>query len=196
MRKITQFIGREDVLMIFTNQLRSNMGAMPFADKWVTPGGNAVPFHSSIRLRLTKIKDIKKDDAVIGITVQAQVKKNKIAPPARKCTFNIYFDKGIDDESSWFDNLVEKGVIKRPTSQKYEITLPSTTGNHELVTTQFKSSEWKQIIADPKVRAYVKGLVVKANTVDYTNLTPGFDELLDDRSTVADGDGEVSDIET
>jgi recombination protein RecA len=177
MRKITQFIGREDVLMIFTNQLRANMGGMAFADKWVTPGGNAVPFHSSIRLRLTKFQDIKKDDAVIGITVSAQVKKNKIAPPARKCTFNIYFDKGIDDESSWFDNLVQKGVIRRPTKVTYEIDLPTSSSDTSVV--KFKSSEWKQVISDLKVRAFVKDLVVKANTIDYTNLTPGFDELLD-----------------
>ena len=180
MRKITQFIGREDVLLIFTNQLRANIGGMAFADKYVEPASTAYGFHSTIRVRLTKVQDIKKDDAVIGITVQCQIKKNKIAPPARKCTFNIYFDKGIDDESSWFDNLVQKGIIRRPTKVTYEIDLPNDAiGSSILETKKFKSSEWKQVIADLKIRAFVKDLVVKANTIDYTNLTPGFDELLD-----------------
>jgi len=200
MRKVTQFIGHEDVLLIFTNQLRSNIGGMAFADKWVTPGGNAVPFHSSIRLRLTKITDIKRDDAVIGITVQAQLKKNKIAPPARKCTFDIYFDKGIDDESSWMDNLVAKGVIRRPTKITYEIDLPNAesilTGANVPVTEvkRFKSGDWLQILADSKIRSYVRQLVVKANTIDYNNLSPSFDELLEVNAPEKDEVSETGDL--
>jgi recombination protein RecA len=188
MRKVTQFIGREDVLLIFCNQLRAGIGGPAFGDKWVTPGGNAVPFHSSIRLRLTKITDIKRQDAVVGITVQAQLKKNKIAPPARRCTFDIYFDKGIDDESSWMENLVAKGVIRRPTKITYEIDLPSA--DDSISVTKFKSSEWLQILADPKIRAYVRQLVVKANTIDYSNLSPSFDELVE--TGIIPEKGEVS----
>ena len=175
MRKITQFIGREDVLMIFCNQLRASVGSFGFGDKWVCPGGNAVPFHSSIRLRLTKLADIKREDAVIGITVQAQLKKNKIAPPARKCTFDIYFDKGIDDESSWFDNLVLKGIITRPTKMTYELDLTELGIGIQ----KFKSGEWRELISDLKTRNYVRQLVVKANTIDYTNLNPSFDDLVE-----------------
>jgi recombination protein RecA len=189
MRKITQFIGREDVLLLFTNQLRSAIGAMPFSDKFTEPGGNAIPFHSSVRLRLTKVKDIKKDDATIGVTVQAVVKKNKIAPPARRCTFDIYFDKGIDDESSWMENLILKGAIERPTKQKYIIKLPNLEkiavedvrydGQHLLEPVEFKSSEWRKIITPPATREYVRQMVIAYNSIDYSNCTPSFDELLD-----------------
>jgi recombination protein RecA len=178
MRKMTQFIGREDVLMIFTNQVRMAIGAMPFQDKWVCPGGQAVPFHSSIRIRLAKVEDIKKGDAVVGVTVQAQVRKNKIAPPMRKCTFDIYFDKGIDDESSWLENLVAKGKIEhKKGSKKYSINLD---GKIE----EFEKSEWRKIITDPKNKEFVRNMVISANVIDYANLTPGFDELLDQATTI------------
>jgi len=181
MRKVTQFIGREDVLLLFTNQLRSNIG-VSFGDKWTAPGGNAVPFHSSVRVRLTKITDIKKDDIVIGVTVQAQTKKNKIAPPQRKCTFDIYFDKGIDDESSWLDNLVLKGKIERPTKQKYLINLPDYVNTKEgdepnIIQVEFKKDEWRKIITPPEIREYVRKMIIDANSIDYSNCTPSFDEL-------------------
>ncbi len=167
MRKITQFIGHEDVLLLFTNQLRTNIGAS-WGDKTIEPASTASNFHSSIKIRLTKISDIKRGDAVIGGTFQAQVRKNKIAPPARKCKFDIYFDRGIDDESSWFDNLVEKEIIGRPTKIRYSLEFPENLGG--LV--EFKSSEWKSIISDLKKREWVKQEVIKANIIDYSNLTP------------------------
>ena len=42
MRKITNLIGQERILLIFTNQLRQKMGAMPFADQYTTSGGKAL----------------------------------------------------------------------------------------------------------------------------------------------------------
>jgi len=170
MRKITQFIGKEDVLLLFTNQLRSSVGGFGFgAEKYSTPGGHAIPFHSSIRIRLSKITDIKKGDAVVGVTVQAHTRKNKIAPPARKCKFDIYFDHGIDDESSWFDNLIEKEIIKKKNNITRTIQLSEELGG--LI--EFKSSEWKTEVLNSQKRIdYVREQVIKANIIDYSNLTP------------------------
>jgi RecA/RadA recombinase len=41
MRKITNLIGKEKILLVFTNQLRQKIGAMPFADQYTTSGGKA-----------------------------------------------------------------------------------------------------------------------------------------------------------
>ena len=48
MRKITNMIGRQKITLVFTNQLRHKMNAMPFGDPWTTSGGKALAFHASL----------------------------------------------------------------------------------------------------------------------------------------------------
>ena len=43
-----------------------------------------------------EIKDSKKN--VIGMTILAQVIKNRLGPPLRKAEFPLYFESGVDDE--------------------------------------------------------------------------------------------------
>ena len=89
MRKVTQMIARQNVCLIFTNQLRQKMGVM-FGDPWTTSGGKALPFHASTRIRLKnmgQIKDTKKN--TIGIKIRAQVIKNRLGPPLRSADFQL-----------------------------------------------------------------------------------------------------------
>ena len=58
MRKVTNWIARERICLIFTNQLRTKLG-VSFGDPWTTAGGKAIPFHSSVRLRLKNLGQIK-----------------------------------------------------------------------------------------------------------------------------------------
>ena len=116
LRKITKLLGREKIALVFTNQLRMNMGAMSFADPFITPGGKALPFHASVRIRLKKIGQVKdskrKTDNVIGIKCKAQVIKSRVGPPLRQAEFNILFDSGIDDMSSWLITMKDFDMIK------------------------------------------------------------------------------------
>ena len=50
MRKITNLIGKQKILCVFTNQLRQKLNAMPFGDQYTTSGGKALQFHASVRL--------------------------------------------------------------------------------------------------------------------------------------------------
>ena len=117
MRKLTGVIGQNNVTLLCLNQLRTAIGVM-HGDPDVTPGGKSIPYHASIRLKLssgTQVKD--KAGNVIGIHVIATVKKNKVAPPFRKCEFDIIFGKGITEDEYVFDQVraycKETGVIKR-----------------------------------------------------------------------------------
>lgn len=112
MRKITGLIAKQRILLVFTNQVRYNMNAGPFGDKWIVPGGKALPFACSVRIRLAnlgRIKNSKKD--VIGMECQAQVIKNRCGPNYRTAAFDIMYDSGIQDVSSWYEYLKTNGLI-------------------------------------------------------------------------------------
>ena len=113
MRKITNMIGKQKILIVFTNQLRQNLNAMAFGDKYIVSGGKALSYHCSVRVRLNSVGKIKKDDMIIGNECKAVVVKNRMGPPNRQASFNIYYDSGIADYSSWLDVLKRIGAIKQ-----------------------------------------------------------------------------------
>ena len=114
LRKITTMIGEQRILLIFTNQLRQNLAAAnnPHAEKFITPGGKAIPFHASVRVRLTNKGKIKnKDGLIIGNKCIVNVVKNRMGPPNRKVEFNLYYDSGIANPASWVDFMKQHGII-------------------------------------------------------------------------------------
>lgn len=73
-----------------------------------TSGGMAIPYSSSVRIRLdggSQVKD--KNEDVIGINLTAKTIKNKVGKPFRKCGFQIIFGYGIIEHEEIFDFLRE-----------------------------------------------------------------------------------------
>jgi len=121
MRKITNRIAKERICLIFTNQLRINLGTS-YGDPYTTSGGKAIPFHSSLRIRLktkSKLKGkIHSKEEIVGVKAQATCFKNRIGPPHRVCDFNIFYDSGVDNDSSWLTSLTDYNIIKSAGSWK------------------------------------------------------------------------------
>ena len=113
MRKITNMIGKQKVLTVFTNQLRQNLNAMAFGDKYVVSGGKALAYHCSVRVRLNNTGKLKKGEEVIGNECKAVVIKNRMGPPQRQASFDIYFDSGIADYGSWIKVLKDNNLVKQ-----------------------------------------------------------------------------------
>jgi len=113
LRKMTNLLAKQRILVIFTNQLRMKLNAPAFADPYTTSGGKSIGFHSSVRIRLTVTSKIKQGTNVIGVTVKAKVIKNRTGPPHREATFDVYFDRGIDDYDSWLKVLKESKAVKQ-----------------------------------------------------------------------------------
>lgn len=115
LRKITTE-SKGDTTIIFLNQIRENIG-VKYGDPEVTPGGKALKFYSTGRIKIfasSMIKD--SDENIIGRWSVAYVEKLKNSPPFRKAKFPIIFGDGVDKVldlinllNSW-DALERKGA--------------------------------------------------------------------------------------
>ena len=116
MRKVTNWIARERICLIMTNQLRTKLG-VSFGDAWTTSGGKAIPFHASVRLRLKNTGMIKAKidgvDQVVGSKTEVQVVKNRMGPPHRKINYDIYYDSGIDNYGGWLETMKKYSLVKQ-----------------------------------------------------------------------------------
>jgi len=112
LRKITAITSKTGTTVVFLNQMRMKIGVM-FGNPETTTGGNALKFYSSVRLDIRRREKIKKGEEVIGNETVVKVVKNKVAPPFKEAWFEIYFDKGINQETSILAAAVQSGVLER-----------------------------------------------------------------------------------
>jgi recombination protein RecA len=110
-RKTCRVLANRGFLMVCSNQVRQNPDAGKFGQRYRTPGGEAVPFYASLRLRCHSpektTRTIKigeeKHKRVVGVHTTFEVYKSSIDVPYR-CVpgstgvpVHIVFDYGIDD---------------------------------------------------------------------------------------------------
>jgi len=169
MRKITQMVGRERIALIFTNQLRQKLGVM-FGDPWTTSGGKALPFHSSTRIRLKnmgQIKDTKKN--VLGMKTRAQIIKNRLGPPLRHADFNLYFDSGIDDKGSWLQVLKDHKLVK--------VAGAWYTLNYDGEDIKFQSKDWSGMLEEDEFRKHCYDMICDKVILKYNKAEIGIDDV-------------------
>ena len=180
MRKITQMVGRERVALVFTNQLRQKLGVM-LGDPWTTSGGNALPFHSSTRIRLKnmgQIKDTKKN--TLGMKARAQIIKNRLGPPLRHADFNLYFDSGIDDKGSWLQVMKDHKLVK--------VAGAWYTVQYEGEDIKFQSKDFKKVLDErPELEDYLYEKICEASILKYQTEELGIDDVEYTDEVVGDG---------
>lgn len=170
MRKITGVIANQNVLMICLNQIRTKIGVM-YGDPTTTPGGKAIPFHSSVRIKLGAGQRIEnKDKEVVGINVSAKTIKNKVSAPFRTCNFEIHFGVGIIEHEQLFDALRKNGeatangktICVSGTGAWKLLTVSDAKTGEVLVEKKFYKSDFGAIRKDPKYKSYIEDLTEKS----------------------------------
>lgn len=112
MRKLAGSMSANNCTAIFINQLREKVGVM-FGNPEVTTGGRALKFYASIRLEVRKSEAIKNGSEVVGNKVNVKCAKNKVAPPFKSCTVEIYYGEGISHLSEVVSLGVDLGIIDK-----------------------------------------------------------------------------------
>ena len=170
MRKITGVIANQNVLFLILNQTRTKIGVM-YGDPTTTPGGKAIPFHSSVRIKLGAGQRIEnKDKEVIGIHVSAKTIKNKVSAPFRACNFEIHFGIGIKEHEQIFDFLRKHGSeiidgkeIQLTGSGSWKSLIVSNEDTGEvIIEKKFFKSDFDKILDDPEFSGYCDDLLEKA----------------------------------
>ena len=112
LRKLAAIVAKSNTTVIFINQIRHKIGVM-FGNPETTPGGNALKFYSSVRIEVRRAAQIKQAEQIIGNRVKAKIVKNKVAPPFRRCEFDIMYNEGISVAGDLIDLGVETEVIEK-----------------------------------------------------------------------------------
>lgn len=179
LKKLTPIVAKSKTCCIFINQIRENVGQM-FGNKETTPGGKALKFYSSVRLKAWKKAQgaIKKNDIQIGHRMCLQVIKNKVAAPFRNAEFDIYYNSGIDRNSEISELAISKGVVEKPNARTYVFGDLKWTSREDFETA-IKNDEALAATLMSKVK---EALESKAVDVEESNIVEENGKIIDKRT--------------
>jgi recombination protein RecA len=174
LKRIVDVVGKHNITLILLNQTRTKIGVM-YGDPEDSCGGNALKFFASIRVKLSGgrgiFEDEAKKDVRIGNGVIATTVKNKMAPPGRRCEFDLIFGQGSYENDQLFDAMREAGtvivgdrkVLLEGTGAWKTITLSDVKTGEILKEEKFYKADFTdKILNNPEYREFNFALMDKA----------------------------------
>lgn len=98
-------VRENNTAFVFINQVRDNIGT--YYGGLTTPAGHALRHFLSLRIQLSKGKDIEDKETVIGNLVNFTIKKNKVGVPFRTAFTNNIYGTGID----YYRDVINFGTL-------------------------------------------------------------------------------------
>ncbi len=152
LRKLTAIVAKSRTTVIFTNQIRMQIGIL-YGNPETTPGGKALKFYASVRIEIRRAAKIQKGEQVVGNRTKAKVVKNKVAPPFRVAEFDIMYNEGISYEGDIINLGALYGIVKKAgASFSYE----------EVKLGQGMDNAKRFLKENPKIAHEIEGKVKKA----------------------------------
>lgn len=111
---IKTICGQTNTLLVLINQIRFKVGS--YGNPEVTTGGNAIPFYSDVRIRVSggeskNSRIINEDGEVVGHKNVFEVVKNKLAVPFKKAEVNLIYGVGYDEVAELVDLGEQMGLV-------------------------------------------------------------------------------------
>lgn len=103
-RILTGKTSRTKTTLIFINQIREKIGVM-YGNPETTPGGRALKFYSSLRIKVRRGEAIKVGDDIIGHKLIMKAEKNKGGIPHRTTTLDLLYPG--DGRVAGFDKVAD-----------------------------------------------------------------------------------------
>jgi len=149
MRKIGGAVANANTVVMFINQIREKIGVM-FGSPETTPGGRALKFWASVRIELRRREAIKRGSDIIGGRAAVRITKNKVAPPFKRCEFDMIFGEGISLEGCVLNEAVERDIVDKSGSWFNYGDTRLGQGHENAVQT---------LVEDPDLRVEIENLV-------------------------------------
>lgn len=113
LRKLTATIHKANAICLFINQVRQKIGLV-FGNPETTSGGNALRFYASLRIEVRRGEQLQEDTrGPAGHKVNVKIVKNKVAPPFRKTTLELFYGTGVCAIGELLDIAVAEGLVQK-----------------------------------------------------------------------------------
>ena len=110
-RKITPLLAMNNVALVVLNHEFTDL----MSGRLMTSGGAKLGYHKSIWLRLVPAsKRLMKGEEQIGEVIQAEIRKNKLAPTMKQSVeLQLIYGEGFNRQADLLEDALTKGVIRK-----------------------------------------------------------------------------------